>query len=212
MVKQKFGPCGKPINNGCQCKSSQRADLSPSGLATFGKVGGQKPQKDGGLKQVKAHPLTDSEIRQILGSNISILTNRDLTSKRHIDDIFDNEGRCILLYTPYDPMSGHWTCLLRKADHIEFFDSYGEPPDTEEDLGSQPPLLTQLLKQSGMPVFFNKHPFQSDKSDVATCGRHVVCRLLYFPFSLDKYANIIKKSNLSSDDFVSGLTFSKLKT
>jgi len=168
------------------------------------------PTTDGGMKKVQAHPLSDSEIRKILG-NVSILTNRELAGVRSIDQIFDAEGRCILLYTPNDPTSGHWVCLIEKPDHIEYFDSYGEKPDIEEDLNGQPALLTQLLKASGVPVFYNSKQFQKERSDVATCGRHAICRLLYAPMSIDEYAAVIKKSGLTPDDFVSGLTYSKLR-
>lgn len=165
---------------------------------------------DGGMKQVQALALSDGDIRKLLG-NVPIITNRQLPSVSAIDDLFDGQGRCIMLYTPHDPTSGHWVCLIRKPTHIEYFDSYGDKPDIADDLGDQPPLLTQLLKASGMPVFYNTHQFQKERGDVATCGRHVVCRLLYAPKSLDQYAAAIKKSGLSPDDFVSGLTFDKLR-
>jgi hypothetical protein len=162
------------------------------------------------MKKVQAHPLSDGEIRKILG-DVMILTNRQLGSVSSIEDIFDSQGRCILLYTPNDPTSGHWVCLMMKPDHIEYFDSYGDKPDIAADLNGQPPLLTQLLKASGMPVFYNKKQFQKERSDVATCGRHAICRLLYAPMSIDEYAAVIAKSGLTPDDFVSGLTYSKLR-
>jgi hypothetical protein len=34
---------------------------------------------------------------------------------------------------------------------------------------------------------------------------------LYAPYSLQKYASIIKSSGLSPDDFVSGVTYDKLR-
>jgi len=166
----------------------------------------KKQGEDGGMKTVKAHPLTDTEMRKILGPT-KILTSRDLVNITRPDDLFDRQGRCILLYTPYDPTSGHWTCLLRKNDHIEFFDSYGEKPDSPEYLGDQEPLLTQLLKASGMPVYYNTRQFQKDRSDVATCGRWVCARLLYFPYSIDKFSSIVDKFKGEPDSFVSGLIY-----
>lgn len=165
---------------------------------------------DGGMKKVQAHPLSDAEIRKILGP-VSILTNRQLGSIEHVDDLFDAQGRCILLYTPHDPTSGHWVCLIRRPDCIEYFDSYGDKPDIADDLGDQPPLLTRLLKEAGMPVFYNTKQFQKERGDVATCGRHVICRLLYAPKSIDQYAAAVAKSGLTPDDFVSGLTYDKLR-
>lgn len=162
------------------------------------------------MKKVQAHPLSDAEIRKILGP-VPIITNRELDRVSSIEDLFDSQGRCILLYTPHEPTSGHWVCLIMKPDHIEYFDSYGDKPDIPEDLNGQPAVLTQLLKASGMPVFYNTKQFQKERSDVATCGRHVICRLLYVPKSLDQYAAAIAKSKLTPDDFVTGLTYDKLR-
>ena len=165
---------------------------------------------DGGMKKVQAHPLSDAEIRRLLG-DVSILTNRQLGSVSHIDDMFDARGRCIMLYTPHDPESGHWVGMRRKPDHTEYFDSYGDRPDTADDLNGQPAMLTKLMKAAGIPVIYNTRQFQKERGDVATCGRHVVCRLLYAPKTLDQYAKAIDKSGLSPDDFVSGLTYDKLR-
>jgi len=138
-----------------------------------------------------------------------------------IDDMFDDKGRAILLFPNVSPTSGHWTCLINRPNKIEFFDSYGDAPDTEqkggmskgrlEQLDIDRPDLTKLLRASGKPVYYNKHQFQKESGNVATCGRHCVSRLLYAPYSLDKYNKVIEMSGLSPDDFVSGLTFDKLR-
>ena len=73
------------------------------------------------------------------------------------------------------------------------------------------PYLTKLLRASGKPVYYNSHQFQQDKSSVATCGRHCVVRLLYAPYSLDKYKAIIDESGMTPDDFVAALTYDKLR-
>ena len=161
---------------------------------------------DGGMKQVQALALSDGDIRKLLG-DVPIMTNRQLPSVSSIDQMFDAQGRCIMLYTPNDPTSGHWVCLIRKPTHIFYFDSYGDKPDIPDDLGDQPPLLTQLLKASGMPVFYNTKPYQVERANVATCGRHVISRLIYAEKTPEQYDAIIKKSGLSADDFVSGLIY-----
>lgn len=195
----KVGPCGRTKKGGCKCPVK----------------GGSKKSKDvvidGGLKEVKAHPLSDAEIKHILGDDIKILTYDDLKGLRHIDEMFDNKGRSILLYTPFSPTEGHWTCLIRRPDSIEFFDSYGELPDNEDDLNGQPPILTKLMKQSGLPVFFNTKQFQKDKEDIATCGKWCCARLLYKDKSIDQFNKVVEKFDGPTDDFVSGLIYSFIK-
>lgn len=167
----------------------------------------QKKQHDNAMIQVLATPLSDSDIRAILGDDIKILTNRELVNYKAADDLFDRCGRCVLLYTPEDPTFGHWVCLLRKSNHIEYFDSYGEIPDHPDYLGTQEPLLTYLLKESGLPILYNTRQFQSDKKNVADCGKWACARLMYFPYSIDRFSKIVDSFKGKPDSFVGGLIF-----
>ena len=173
------------------------------------------------IKKVRQYPLGDDDIRKLLGNDIKIWNYPQLKGLSDVREMFDEKGRAILLFPNISPTAGHWTCLINKPDHIEFFDSYGDPPDTEqrggmskkrlEQLDIERPDLTRLLRASGKPVYYNRHPFQSSAPSMASCGRHCVVRLLYAPYSLDKYGSIIKKSGMSADDFVSGLTYDKIR-
>jgi hypothetical protein len=178
------------------------------------------PARDGGIVKVRKYALSDGDIRKLLGDDIAIHNYPDLERMRSADDLFDEQGRAILLYPNSSPTSGHWVALIRRPDRIEFFDPYGEAPDHQNDglpraylktLEADRPHLTRLLRASGLPVFFNKHAFQVESPNVATCGRHAVARLLYAPFSLDKYKRVVDSSGLAPDDFVSGLTYDRLR-
>lgn len=172
-----------------------------------------------GLGRIKDYPLSDSDIRKILGRGIKIITYPQLNEMSNIREAFDSKGRCILLYLTQSPTSGHWVCLLNKKDSIEYFDPYGEPPEkplemvseeNKEAWGESQPILTHLLKSSGKPVFYNKHPFQKDKADVNTCGRHSVVRCLYAPNTLEEYKAVMDKSGMTPDNFVAALTGQQL--
>jgi hypothetical protein len=174
----------------------------------------------GALERVKAYPLSDGDIRRVLGDDIKVFTYPQLKRLRSADDLFDSKGRCIILFLTESETAGHWCCLLNKKKGIEFFDPYGDDPDGVKDeipkskrdeLDMNQPYLMRLLAQSGRPVTYNSYPFQREKQDVNTCGRHCVARLLYAPYSLDKYGAIIKKSKMNPDDFVSGLTYDKIR-
>ena len=172
------------------------------------------------LEKVKAFPLSDSDIRGLLGDDIKIITYPQLSQMKSIDDAFDSKGRSIMLIPNQSPTSGHWVAMLNKPSGIEFFDSYGEAPEEQkggmsrsrlEALDIENPDLTRLLRASGKPVYYNTRDYQSEKNNVATCGRHAATRLLYAPYTLDQYDRIMKQSRMNPDDFVSGLTFSKIK-
>jgi len=172
----------------------------------------------GALERVKEYPLSDGDIRRMLGGT-KIVTYPQLKRLRTIDDLFDEQGRALVLFLTESPTEGHWVCLLNKKKGIEFFDPYGDTPQEikeelpkskRESLDMESPYLSRLLKASGRPVFYNTFAFQKTKRDVNTCGRHCVARLLYAPYSLEKYKSIIDQSGMSPDDFVSGLTASML--
>lgn len=173
----------------------------------------------GALERVKAYPLSDGDIRAILGNDIKIFTYPQLKRFRSADDLFDSKGRCLVLFLTEGPTAGHWCCLLKRGDAIEFFDPYGDSPEEVKDeipkskreqLDMNSPYLTRLLQASGRPVYYNTYAFQKEKRDINTCGRHCIVRLLYAPKSLETYKRIIDSSGLSPDDFVSGVSASML--
>jgi hypothetical protein len=171
------------------------------------------------MEEIKDYPLGDDDIRKILGNDIKIITYPMLGKMRNIDEAFDKNGRCIMLYLTHDEHSGHWVCMLNRGKEIEYFDSYGEPP--EEPLGDVPrgklqqmdessPYLTALLRKSGKRVTYNHHAFQKTAGDINTCGRHAVVRCLYAQYPLSKYKKVMDSTGMSPDNFVSALTAQKL--
>jgi hypothetical protein len=172
-----------------------------------------------GLGELKSYALSDGDIKSMLG-DVKITTYPELEGIDDINEIFDRRGRAILFFPNQSPTVGHWTCLIRRPHMIEFFDPYGERPDDQKDglskskleqLDIEKPLLSRLLRSAKVPVYYNSHAFQVSRDDVATCGRHCAVRLLYAPYSLDKYGKIIRKSGLKADDFVTGVTFNKIR-
>jgi hypothetical protein len=172
------------------------------------------------IEEVKDYALSDGDIRTILGQDISILTYPDLAQMSSIDECFDSKGRCILLFLTSSPTEGHWCCLLNKRDGIHFFDPYGDSPEKQlkgisksrlEELDQRQPYLTQLLKGSGRPVFYNTHEFQKEGSTINTCGRWCVVRCLYATKPLSYLKKVIDSSGMSGDDFVSALTANWIK-
>jgi len=177
-------------------------------------------ERGSGINRVKRYPLSDSDIRQILGDDIKITTYPELGEMNSVEDMFDNKGRAILFFPNASPTQGHWTALINHPKYIEFFDSYGEKPDDQkggmsahrlEALDIDRPYLTKLLKASGKPVYYNTKDYQQNKQSVATCGRHAIGRLLYANQPIEDYDTVVTDSGLKPDDFVSGLTYKALK-
>jgi hypothetical protein len=167
------------------------------------------------LNEIKSELLSDEDINVILGGT-NIFKYPDLEYKSSIDEIFDNQGRAIMLFLTEDENTGHWICMHKEDNKIHYFDPYGLEPEEEkkfiphyllEKLNQTRPYLYNLLYNSPYEIYSNEYPFQKDKSNVTTCGRHCAVRLLYKNLDLDEYLDMIKISGYSPDDFVSKLTF-----
>lgn len=118
---------------------------------------------------------------------------------------------------------GHWCCVMKHNDRIEFFDPYGDAlPDDEfkyipkqfQKVSKQNyPYLTNLLYKSGMPVEYNNYKYQKKGGNIKTCGRHCVFRILNKDLKLDQYNKLIKmlskKFKMPSDKIVTLFTIKK---
>jgi hypothetical protein len=173
----------------------------------------------GAEARAEAYPLSDTDIKRLLGGNIKITTYSDLDNIHNISQLFDGMGRAILFFPQNSEQSGHWCCMIKKAREIEFFDPYGDEPDDQKDsipkrkleqMNMDRPILSDLLHHSGYRIIFNKVQLQKLNNDVQTCGRHCVCRLLYASYPIKRYRDIIAKSGLTADEFVVDKTIDNL--
>jgi hypothetical protein len=173
---------------------------------------------DGGAeKQAEAYSLGDDDIRRLLGGDCKITTYNELEGIHDINQLFDRKGRAVIFFPQQSATVGHWVGLIKDGRQIEFFDSYGNYPDkqkpdkeTQRALQIDQPLMTELLEKSGCRVIYNKVALQKTKDDVQTCGRHVVCRLLYSKYPIGRYRAMIKTTGLTPDEFVTRETMKVL--
>ena len=171
-------------------------------------------------EEILEYPLSDSDIKKII-PGLNIISYPDLNDMSHIDQAFDKEGRCMILYLTENEHTGHWVCMIKKGRNVEYFDPYGGyKPDEESkwlskdkliQLDQDYPTLSKLIRDSNYNLNSNPYKFQKDKNDIATCGRHCVCRLYFKDLSLDQYKKQIEDFGTSPDEYVSAFTFRWLK-
>jgi len=173
------------------------------------------------LTDIKAYALSNDDIQEFLNPDTKILIYPELAHVRHIDQIFDSLGRCVLLFLTTSPTSGHWQIIFKRNGDIHFWDSYGDPPEgirksmsdeQLEELGQETPYLWNLLKASGKRVYYSTVAYQSDRADIASCGRWCIMRLICKDYSDRDFHSIIlagmKEYNLKTpDDYVSLFTY-----
>lgn len=170
------------------------------------------------MPEIESYSLSESDIQKMIPT-LKIIPYPELLKARTIDDVLDQKGRLMLLYLTENEFTGHWVCLLkyRNSNIIEYFDPYGNyEPDGEskwltpkklKELGQATKKLTQLLDESPYEIKSNAFPFQKDKMNMNTCGRHCTARLYFKHLRLPQYIKLVKSSGLAPDRFVSVFTF-----
>ena len=161
------------------------------------------------LKQRMKIPLTDGDIRRILGKDTKIIKYGDLDEYDSIDDLLGDANHVVILIET-EINSGHWVALLRypNSNFVEWFDSYNLYPDDElnyvnlkmrKTLDELKPELSYLLDECPYTVIYNNTDLQEWAPQVNTCGRHVCLRILNGHKTLPQYINYIKSFGMSPD-------------
>jgi hypothetical protein len=159
----------------------------------------------------EGYSLSDSDIQKVLGG-VKLFKYPELHQMNSIDDAFDEKGHAMMLYLTEDADTGHWVCMMKRGDTIEYFDPYGGyKPDSERKwlsaeklkaLGQNEPTLSRMIKEAGYKVISNPYHFQREGVDINTCGRHCCSRLMMSHLPLPAYKKMITSSDVPADEFV----------
>jgi hypothetical protein len=112
----------------------------------------------------------------------------DLADYDDIEQVLPEAKSHVFLLYQHRPNDGHFVCIMRYGNTIEFFCSYGSKIDgplywtslpEREALGEGKPWLSMLLKKASkrFKAIHNPVAFQSKKDGVATCGAYCVMRI-----------------------------------
>lgn len=167
------------------------------------------------LKRLQKISLSNFEVNDLLNDKTKVILYPYLSKINHIDEVLDPYDSCVILYLTRKGY-GHWTCLIRNGDKVEFFDPYGYMIDSQLDWDipkevrtiykEDYPYLTELLLDSGYDIHFNQYKLQKKCTDIRTCGRHCVVRIWYKDLDLDDYNKFIRSTEYTPDELVTILT------
>jgi hypothetical protein len=138
-----------------------------------------------------------------LGVKNKILKYSELENYNTIDQLIPDQDDFRIILLESEPSVGHWVCLIRRGDTLEFFDSYGKthkgemkyiPKFINRMLNQKDEYLTRIMKSSKNPIY-STLKLQNNNPDVCTCGRHVIARILCSKagYDLTDYGKLIKK-------------------
>lgn len=148
----------------------------------------------------------ESDFVRNLGLDVKnkIMKYSELENYNNIDELIPNKNDYKILLLESKKNVGHWVCLIRTGDTLEFFDSYGKTHKGElkftklvnKILNQPDDYLTKIMKSSKNPIF-STLKLQSNNPDVCTCGRHVICRILTEKagYDLTAYSKLLNKES-----------------
>lgn len=142
----------------------------------------------------------------------------------NLESLFDINCQVLVLLYHTQEDFGHWVCIIDHSHRMgtpyyEFFDSYGLQPDDEFDFlpkipGTASNRLTVLLSDAadrGAKIEYNHYRFQSfDHPIIATCGKWVLARALFYQKKLSEFAKLFLSKNNLERDIIISLFYSNL--
>lgn len=173
-------------------------------------------------KNKKFYPLRGVEMMR-LNPTAKIITYDELNSINTLNELFEGNkyDKVIILYLLHSRYSGHWVCLFKNDQGVNFFDSYGRKPDKSIDnltekqrkeYNEKREQIFKLLTNSCNKFIYNDYPLQDKKIKTQTCGCWVTHRLINSHFSDNEYIELFKLFNIQDkDEFVASYCLNRLK-
>lgn len=147
------------------------------------------------------------QLKQALGGKVKVLTYNEMENTANtIDDLLYPYDKVIILYSTSESY-GHWVCMFRVGNVIQFFDSYGYFPDDQRDFipmeffkkhYDKIPKLTRLLYESPYDKHYNE--FRLQDKNTHTCGRWCIVRLLLDDLDEYQFISLFDEDNLIGND------------
>lgn len=160
---------------------------------------------------------SEEDMRRLCEGKVRVIPYSQAQQAANIEDLLGPHGAAIILYET-EPNYGHWVAVFEAGPRmLEFFDSYGNPPDTQLKLvpaafrpqsGQTAPFLSQLIKQSGRysHVIWNNARLQKTGPGTSTCGRWCALRVCCRNIPLKTFQRWFTGQRLSPDMYVTALT------
>ena len=154
--------------------------------------------------------ISDLDFKKYFGEDVPILKYSELENFKNIEELLPNNRDYKIILTESKFNEGHWCCLMRYDNVIEWFDSYGKkgghpegqlsfiPGIIKKMLGQNKHHLTRLLKTvpKDYKVVFNNTPLQVLREGVNTCGKWCIARIqsMKLGYTLEDFIDLLNRT------------------
>lgn len=165
------------------------------------------------VKKLRDLPLSDSDLKELLGGRVNVHLYGDLKHMNSIDELISPYDCAIILFQWSPDGIGHWVAVIKHGNLLEYYDPYGKYIDWwlrkidknfAVESGQDHSYLSKLMIDSDYDLSYNEFPFQSMKNKSATCGRWSVIRCILKDMCLAEFKDLFL--NVYGDDFVTLMT------
>lgn len=162
------------------------------------------------LKKAIATPLTNFDLEKYLDTQDHILRYDELDKFSDLEQLLPYHKAYKIILIEYENNSGHWICVLRYRNIIEFFNSFGVKHSEDDFVGSKEynaylgqyalfldELAQKEANEGKFELIYNKVKFQKKSRTINTCGRWILLRILcmlYYDMNLGTFISFMKKS------------------
>lgn len=142
------------------------------------------------IRKKESLPISDSDLRKIIGYDIPVVSYHDLPNYSRLEDIWGGRKQFILLMESRFN-SGHFVSIIYSdlTNTIEFYDPYGNTHNTlikklnyyvsENGQYFLNNLFKQFQQMTNCRILYNRYVYQTSHDQIQTCGRHCAVRILF---------------------------------
>lgn len=162
------------------------------------------------------YSLSGQDILNIMKNKTKIISYKEIRNFKSINELLEPFNSVFILYESKKHI-GHWTLLFKlNKKEIEFFDSYGLNIDDElqfinkefrKKSNQLKTYLTRLLLKdfNKYIIHYNNFQFQKFDTNIATCGRWCLFRLLNKKLYINEFYKKVCNTQLDKDYLVCSL-------
>jgi len=130
--------------------------------------------------------LTEGDIKRYF-PDIETLKYSDLKNYSNIDELLPNDKDFKIILIEQEHHVGHWVCVMRYGNTIEYFNPYGTKVDNDKKfigklrnalLGQEEDVLSEMMEKSPYKCIYSKKRFQKLRPEIQTCGRWCLLRIM----------------------------------
>ena len=130
--------------------------------------------------------LTCNDIKRYFPDS-ETLKYSELKNYNDIDELLPNDKDFKIILIEQEHHVGHWVCIMKYDNTIEYFNSYGNKVDNDKRfigklknklLGQDEDILTEMMEKSKYKCIYSKKRFQKLNNSINTCGRWCILRII----------------------------------